>query len=60
MEGREWLWYEVEGGVYVLGPQEDTPGYIAGQDQMELCSGDLEQGLAHNTYKNIRAQMSEA
>ena len=45
MEFGEWLWYEVEGGVYVLRPQEDTPGYIAGQDQMEPCSGDPEQGL---------------
>ena len=45
MEGGERLRYEVEGGVYVLGPQEDTPGYITGQDQMELCSGDPEQDL---------------
>ena len=44
MEIGEWLWHEMEGGMHLLGPQEDTPGYIEGQDQMELCSGDPEQG----------------
>ena len=33
----------MEGRVYVLGPQEDTPGDIEGQDQMELSSGNPEQ-----------------
>ena len=44
MEGGERLRYEVEGRMYVLRSQENAPRYIEGQDQMELCSGDPEQG----------------
>lgn len=44
MEVGERLQHEVEGGVYVLRPQEDVSGHTEGQDQMELRPGDPEQG----------------
>ena len=45
MEVGERLQHEMEGGVYVLRPQEDASGHTEGQDQMELRPGDPEQGL---------------
>ena len=44
VEEGERLWDEMEGGMYLFRSQAHTHGHPEGQDQMELCSGDPEQG----------------
>ena len=44
VEEGERLWDEMEDRVYFFGSQTHPHGHTEGQGQMELCSGDPEQG----------------
>ena len=57
MEGGERISDEMEGRMHVLGSEKDVAGYIEGQDQMELCSGDYEQGLGPQSVQEHKTSV---
>ena len=59
MEEGERLWDEMEGGMHLLGSQAHSHGHTEGQDQMELCSGDPEQGPGPQYVQEYQGSIEE-